>query len=224
MMEFKRMSCVTDQYVRRTRNVAEAQYVSIKSALEQTLGPQGWIVSQRSFIAGARSLNEKNLHDNLTYFKIPTTDIESIRSKLDFKILDEHANILKGMYSTRFIGCPENKGDHDQMDTVPGGPSPPLITSLQTFNLKIFGVKRRRRRRTWSSINTLYYIHFVTHIEGDDHQDKSFKKKKHPHTHTPTHGRVCAYTHTHIQWNRPYVSTRQHNRLYNLVTWTIKTF
>jgi hypothetical protein len=92
---------------------------------EQTLGPQGWIVSQRSFITGARSLNEKNLHDNLTYFKILTVDIESIRSKLDFKILDEHAYILKGMYSTRFNGCPENKGDHDQMDTAPGGPSCP---------------------------------------------------------------------------------------------------
>jgi hypothetical protein len=70
ILEFKRISCVTDQYVRRTRNVAEAQYVSIKSALERTFGPHGWIVSQRSFIAGARSLNEKDLHDNLNYFKV----------------------------------------------------------------------------------------------------------------------------------------------------------
>jgi hypothetical protein len=29
ILEFKRMSCVTDQYVRRARNVAEAQYESI---------------------------------------------------------------------------------------------------------------------------------------------------------------------------------------------------
>jgi hypothetical protein len=50
------------------RNVAVAQYASIKSALERTLGPQGWSVSQRSFIAGARSLNEQDLHDNLAYF------------------------------------------------------------------------------------------------------------------------------------------------------------
>ena len=125
ILEFKRMSCVTDQYVRRARNVAEAQHASIKSALEQTLGPQGWIVSQRSFIAGARSLNEKNQHDDLAYFKIPPAGIESIRSKLALKIFDEYANILKGMYSTRFNGCPENKGDHDQMDTAPGGPSCP---------------------------------------------------------------------------------------------------
>ena len=50
ILEFKRMSCVTDQYVKRARNVAEAQYASIKSALQQTLGPQGWTVSQKSFI------------------------------------------------------------------------------------------------------------------------------------------------------------------------------
>ena len=133
ILEFKRMSCVTDQYVKRARNVAEAQYAPIKSVLQQTLDLQGWTVSQKSFIAGARSLNEKDLHDNLAYFKVPQEGIESIRSKLALKIFDEYANILKGMYSTRFNGRPKNKGDHDQMDTVPGEPSPPLITSLQAW-------------------------------------------------------------------------------------------
>ena len=105
----------------------------MKSALEKTLNPQGWHVRQRSFIPGARCLNEKDLHDNLPYFKVPPTDIESIRSKLVFKIFDEYANILKGMYRTRFNGLPKSKGDHDQMDTAPDGSSPPLITSLQTW-------------------------------------------------------------------------------------------
>ena len=41
ILEFKRMSGVTDQYVKRARNVAEAQYASMKSALEKTLNPQG---------------------------------------------------------------------------------------------------------------------------------------------------------------------------------------
>ncbi len=122
---------MTDQYVKRAKHVAEAQYVTIKSALQQTLGFRGWTVNQRSFITGARSLNEKDLHDNLTYFKVPEAGIDSIRSKLVFKIFDDHVNILKGMYSTRFNGRSKNKGDHDQMDTDPGGSSPPLITSLQ---------------------------------------------------------------------------------------------
>jgi hypothetical protein len=105
ILEFKRMSDVTDQYITRARNVAVAQYASIKSALERTLGPdkstrgqktfmswnecflcprvdlssldpQGWSVSQRSFIAGARCLNEQDLHDNLAYFKVPQAGIE----------------------------------------------------------------------------------------------------------------------------------------------------
>ncbi len=131
ILEFKRMSCVTDQYVKRAKQVAEAQYKSLKSALQKTLGLQGWTVTQKNFIAGARSLNEQDLHDNLAYVKVPQAGIDSIKSKLAFKIFDEYANILKGMYSTRFNGRSKNKGDHDQMDTVPDGSSPPLITSHQ---------------------------------------------------------------------------------------------
>jgi hypothetical protein len=158
-------------------------------------------VSQRSFIAGAGSLNEQDLHDNLAYFKVPQAGFESTRSKLVFKIFDEYsgkhkivssgsyepldfcsgkkkvmskkkvfaarnlkdcipnlplkrgkaekkikvflsrqfcaslkyANILKGMYSTRFNGRPRDHGTQDQMDPAPGGPIPPLITSLQAW-------------------------------------------------------------------------------------------
>ncbi len=54
-----------------------------------------------------------DLHENLVYFKIPSADIESIRSKLAFKIFDEYANILKGMYSTKFNGCPEDDRPKD---------------------------------------------------------------------------------------------------------------
>jgi hypothetical protein len=148
ILEFKRMSCVTDQYVKRAKDIAEAQYEPLKSALQKTLGLQGWTVTQKSFIAGARSLNEQDLHDNLAYFKVPQTGIDSIRSKLAFKIFDEYANILKGMYSTRFNGRPKNKGDHDQMDTAPDGPSPPLITSLQAWQTnKIRRQKEKERRR-----------------------------------------------------------------------------
>jgi hypothetical protein len=56
-------------------------------------------VTQKSFIAGARSLNGQDLHDNLAYFKVPQAGIDCIRSKLAFKIFDEYTNILKGMYT-----------------------------------------------------------------------------------------------------------------------------
>ena len=119
-------------------------------------------MSQRSFIAGARSLNEKDLHDKLAYFKVPPTGIESIRSKLAFKMIDEYANILKGMYSTRFNGRPKNKGDHDRMDTVTGGPSPPSSPLSKLGSLMTLGAKRRRRGRESASTITLCYIHYNT--------------------------------------------------------------
>jgi hypothetical protein len=149
ILEFKRMSCVTDQYVKRAKQVAETQYAPLKSALQRTLGLSGWTVTQKSFIAGARSLNEQDLHDNLAYFKVPQAGIDSIRSKLSFKIFDEYANILKGMYSTRFNGRPKSKGDYDQMDTVPDGSSPPLVTSLQAWQPdKIRRQKEKEKKGT----------------------------------------------------------------------------
>ena len=83
------------------------------------------------FHIGTRSLNEQDLHENLDYFKVPQTDIESRRSKLVFKIFDEYGNILKGMYSTRFNGRPKDRDDYDQTISTPDGTRPPLITSLQ---------------------------------------------------------------------------------------------
>ncbi len=48
------------------------------------------------------------------------------------------------MYGTRFNGHPKNKDDHDQMDTVPDGPSPPPSSPLSKLDIQIiFGVKRR---------------------------------------------------------------------------------
>ena len=133
ILEFKRMSCVTDQYVKRAKKVEVDQYVSIKSGLDRTFVRQGWSVRQRTFISGARSLKEQDLRDNLTYFKVPQVGIESIRSKLDFKIFDEYTNILKVMYNMRFNGCPKDIVTHDQMDTTPNGSMTPLITSLQSW-------------------------------------------------------------------------------------------
>ena len=109
-------------------------------------------MSQSSFIVGARFLNEEDLHENLSYFKVPQEGIESIRSKLAFKIFDEYANIMKGMYTTRFNGCPKDNDVYDQTNSVPGGTMSPLITSLQVDSLITLGSQRRRRRRGLDSI------------------------------------------------------------------------
>ncbi len=166
ILEFKRMSCVTDQYVTRANNVAVVQYASIKSALERTLNLQGWTVSQRSFIAGARPLNEKDLHDNLAYFKVPQAGIESITSKLAFKIFDEYANILActvrdTMGDVQKIMAPMSRWTPPQADPYPS--SSPLSKPGSLITL---GAKRRRRTRGLYSINTHYY----THLKGGDQQ------------------------------------------------------
>ena len=67
-------------------------------------------IKQGSFIEGARSLNEKELRKNLTFFEVPSASIEPIRANLAMKIFDEYANILKGMYSIRCNGRSDHGG------------------------------------------------------------------------------------------------------------------
>ena len=106
-----------------------------------TMHRQGWKVEQISFIAGARSFNEKELKENLTFFEIPPASIESIRAKLAMKIFDEYANILKGMHSIQCNGRSDHGGtsvrpvhgrsDHGDTPPCPAwGSTPPLINSL----------------------------------------------------------------------------------------------
>jgi hypothetical protein len=49
ILEYKRMSDVTDQYLLRARLMAENQYVSLRSALSDAIRRQGWKVEQISF-------------------------------------------------------------------------------------------------------------------------------------------------------------------------------
>ncbi len=66
MPDFQHMSDVTYQYTVRTRQVAED--ASFRTALSNTLRHQrGWMVKQVSFIAGARSLNQLHLLENLLH-------------------------------------------------------------------------------------------------------------------------------------------------------------
>ena len=89
------MSDVTSHYIVRAKSVAMAQYESLISALGKTIQRSGWVVHQRSFIVGVRSLNEEDLtaSENLEYFKAPSTSVELIRTKLAMTIFDEHTNV-----------------------------------------------------------------------------------------------------------------------------------
>jgi hypothetical protein len=71
LMEFKRMSDVTNRYVVRSKCVKEEQYVSFRSLLNKTMQRPGWIEEQVSFIAGGWSLNEEELKKNLNSSRSP---------------------------------------------------------------------------------------------------------------------------------------------------------
>jgi hypothetical protein len=96
-------------------------------------------------VAEARSLNEEEFKENLEYFKVPSSSIDSIRTKLAMTIFDEYANILKGMYSIRFNGRPDpgvtstrpdtGRSDHGEVPVRPDrDPIPPLINPLTVWN------------------------------------------------------------------------------------------
>ena len=115
----------------------------------------GWVVHQHSFIAGVRSLNEEELKENLEYFKVPSSIVELIRTKLAMTIFDEYTNILKGMYSTRFNGRVDlggtsarpdtGRSDHGESPDRPArGPMPPLINSLTTCQSN--KIRKRKER------------------------------------------------------------------------------
>ena len=102
---------------------------------------QGSMVEEVRFVAGVWSLNEEELKKNLEYFKVPSTRVEPLRTKLVMKIFDEYANILKDMYSIRFNGRSDHGGtstrpvnkrsdNGDTPDHPSWGPTPPLINSL----------------------------------------------------------------------------------------------
>ena len=65
ILEYKRMSDVTDQYLLWVRLKTEEQYVSLRSTLNEAIRHQGCKVEQISFITGSRSVNEQDLRKNL---------------------------------------------------------------------------------------------------------------------------------------------------------------
>jgi hypothetical protein len=155
LLEFKRMSDVTSHYIVRARSVAMTQYESLWSALGKTMQRSGWVVHQHIFISVVWSLNEEELKENLEYFKVPSSRIDSIRTKLTMTIFDKYANILKGMYSMRFNGRSDlggtssrpdtGRSDHEEDPPHPArDPMSLLINSLTVWHPNKF---RKRKER-----------------------------------------------------------------------------
>jgi hydrogenase maturation factor HypF (carbamoyltransferase family) len=131
ILEYKRMSDITDQYLLRAKLAAENQYVSLRSALSDAIHRQVWKVELISFATGSRSVNEQDLRKNLKFFRVPEASIQSIYSKLVMRVFDVYANILKCMYSTRFSGGPTRSGASSESQSTSNVVTP-LIRTLDT--------------------------------------------------------------------------------------------
>ena len=97
----------------------------------------------------------RGIKENLEYFKVPSSSIDSIRTKLAMTIFDEYANILKGMYSIRFNGRSDlggtsarpdtGRSDHGEAPVRPArDPMPPLINSLTAWQPN--KIRKRKER------------------------------------------------------------------------------
>jgi len=118
ILEYKRTSDFTDQYLLRAQSTAENQYASLRSALCEVIQRQGWKVEQISFETGSPSVNEQDLRKNLKFFRVPEAGIKAIYSKLA-KRADVYSNVLRCMYtlySTRFDGVTTRSGVFSQND------------------------------------------------------------------------------------------------------------
>jgi hypothetical protein len=93
ILEYTRMSDVTDQYLLRVKSTAENQYASLQSALNDEIHRQGWKVEQISFVTGSRPVNEQDLRKNLKFLRVPEASILSVYSKLAMRVFDVYANI-----------------------------------------------------------------------------------------------------------------------------------
>jgi hypothetical protein len=98
ILEHKRMSDCCEHYLVRTKNTAENQYASLRSAISTVIQRQSWRVDQVSFITGARSVDKQDFSNNMKFFGVPTASINSIYSKLVMRTFDVYVNVLKCMY------------------------------------------------------------------------------------------------------------------------------
>ena len=71
------------------------RYDSLRTSLSNTIQRQDLKDKQIRFISGVRSLNEQDLWNNLKFFKVQKTSIESIHTKLSMRIFDEYSNVLR---------------------------------------------------------------------------------------------------------------------------------
>jgi hypothetical protein len=101
ILDYKRISDVCERYLIRVKSTVEDQYVSLRSVISDVIQRHDWRVEQISFVTDSHSVNKQDLMKNLKFFQVPEVSIQSMYSKVEMRVFDVYANILKYMYRTR---------------------------------------------------------------------------------------------------------------------------
>ena len=90
VLEFKRVSDASDQYVSETQKLAETQHLAVTQGLKSLFKGTQWTVEQLSFVAGHKSVSASVWHDLLSKFSIGKED---------------RAKVIKNLVLGPSVGC-----------------------------------------------------------------------------------------------------------------------
>ena len=101
ILEFKRVSDTSDQYVSETQKLAETQHLAVTQGLKSLFKGTQWTVEQLSFVAGHKSVSASVWHDLLSKFSIGKEDRAKVIKNLGRTLLDELENLFRSYWAHR---------------------------------------------------------------------------------------------------------------------------
>ena len=101
VLEFKRISDASDQYVAETQKLAETQHLAVTQGLKSLFKGTQWTVEQLSFVEGHKSVSASVCHDLLSKFSIGKEDRTKVIKNLGRTLLDELENLFRSYWTHR---------------------------------------------------------------------------------------------------------------------------
>ena len=101
ILEFKRVSDTSDQYVSETQKLPETQHLAVTQGLKNLFKDTQWTVEQLCFVAGHKSVSASVCHDLLSKFSIGKEDRAKVIKNLGRTLLDEMENLFRSYWAHR---------------------------------------------------------------------------------------------------------------------------
>ena len=101
ILEFKRVSDTSDQYVSETQKLEETQHLAVSQGLKSLFKDTQWTVEQLSFVAGHKSVSASVWYDLFLKFDIGKEDRVKVIKNLGRTLLDEMENLFRSYWAHR---------------------------------------------------------------------------------------------------------------------------